>query len=130
MIRYNRGERMWKYLRKFFIVVLLLTSLFQLSAEPSFHVDWDKLDNNLNTIELNLNQLQIDNQNLQTQLINAGNQLSEQIKYSANQQIQYKILEDNYEKLEKTTRIWKVCFLTATTVCVVETVILIIGRTK
>lgn len=116
------------WLRKLFIIVLLFTLCFRLSAEPCFKVDWDKLDNNLNTIELNFQQLKTENSNLQILLTNAGNQLSEQIKYSANQQIQYKILEDNYKRLEKITKIWKVCFLTATTVCVIETIIIVYNR--
>lgn len=35
------------------------------------------------------------------------NQLEEQQKYSANLQVQYKSLENKYQKLERTTRLWK-----------------------
>ena len=120
---------MWK---KRLIILLCLFCWCCLSAQSQDlvfnHIDWKSLDDNLNTIESNFQALKTENNNLQIQLINAVNLRNDQIKYSANQQIQYKILEDNYKKLEKTTRIWRVCFLTATTVCIIETIIVVCNR--
>lgn len=119
---------MWK--KRLILLCLFCWCCFSAQSQDLVfrNIDWKSLDDNLNTIELNLNQLKTENNSLQTQLTNAGNLLNDQIKYSANQQIQYKTLEDNYEKLEKTTRIWKVCFLTATTVCVIETIVIVCNR--
>lgn len=107
-------------LRKLFIMVLLFTLSFRSYADTCFTVDWSSIDNNLNTIEFNLKSLQTENNSLQLQLTDAGNLLNEQKKFSAAQSIQLASLETNLAKSEKTTRIWKYCFWTATTICIAE----------
>lgn len=78
----------------------LLFCLFPLHATPSFHIDWNKIDNNLNLLEWNLSEAETTIKSLQKDL-------DEQQKYSANQQIQYKTLEDKYQKSEKAMKLWK-----------------------
>lgn len=92
------------------------------------HIDWNALDQNLNTIELNFQMLKTENDNLQTQLMNAGNLLSEQEKYSANQSILLAESENKYAKLKKTTRLWKIgcCSFMITTIS--TTIALIMTR--
>lgn len=119
-----------KCLRKLFIIVLLFTLLDQLFADPCFTVDWSSIEHNLNTIELNLKELQTNNSYLQLQLTDAGNLLSEQKNYLAAQSIQLENLESSLKKSERTTRIWKYSFLTVTTICIVETAILVAQRAK
>ena len=106
--------------------MLLFILSFQLSAEPFFHPDWQALDRNLNTIELNLTQLKTENNSLQIKLMNVSEMLQEQTKYSANQQIQYQILENNYQKLERTTNLWKIgcCSFMTTTIGLVTVLII------
>lgn len=96
--------------KKLLFIFCLLFLLRPLSATQSFHIDWGKLDNNLNMLEWNLNEAQKTISQLQTQL-------DEQVKYSANQQLQYKTLEDKYQQLEKTTNFWKTTSITLTVVC-------------
>lgn len=86
--------------RKFLFIFCLFFLLRPLSATPSFNIDWGKLDDNLNLLEWNLTEAQTTISQLQTQL-------EEQVKYSANQQIQYKTLEDKYQQLEKRLKTWK-----------------------
>ena len=86
--------------KKLLLLSCLFFCLFHLHATPSFHIDWNKIDNSLNMLEWNLSEAGTTINQLQ-------NQLEEQQKYSANQQLQYKTLEDKYQRLEKTTRLWK-----------------------
>lgn len=95
-------------------LVILFMALLQLSSlcwsqELVFNlIDWAAIENNVNSIELNLNELKINNEDLQKQLQIAMEELLEQEKYSANQQLQYQTLENSYNSLKKTTNIWKI----------------------
>ena len=86
--------------KKLLFIFCLFFLLRPLSATPSFNIDWSKLDNSLNMLDWNLSEAEITIESLQRDL-------EEQQKYSANQQLQYKTLEDKYQRLEKTTRLWK-----------------------
>lgn len=115
---------MW--VRKLLIVLLLLLSVSAYS-EPVFHdINWDNVDQSLNTIELNFQMLKIENNNLQTQLTNVGGLLLEREKYSAAQSIQLETLESNYAKLEKTTKLWKIgcCSFMITTISTIIALII------
>lgn len=92
--------------RKLVSLLCLVFCLFQLHATPSFHIDWSKIDNNLNLLEWNLDEAETTIKSLQKDL-------DEQQKYSANQQIQYKTLEDKYQKSERATRLWKTISIVA-----------------
>ena len=75
---------------------LLLSFHFSLSSQAFKPVDFNPIYNNLNTIELNFQQLMIDNQTLQKLL-------EEQEKFSAQQQIQLQSYESRYKKLKIVT---------------------------
>lgn len=92
--------------RKLVSLLCLVFCLFQLHATPSFHIDWSKLDDNLNLLEWNLDEAETTIKSLQKDL-------DEQQKYSANQQIQYKTLEDKYQKSERATKLWKTISIVA-----------------
>ena len=96
--------------KKLLFIFCLFFLLRPLSATPSFNIDWDKLDNNLNMLEWSLADAQTTISQLQTQL-------DEQVKYSTNQQIQYKTLESKYLQLEKTTNFWKATSIVLMVVC-------------
>lgn len=86
--------------KKLLFIFCLFFLLRPLSATPSFNIDWNKVDNNLNLLEWSLNEAQ-------TTISQLQNQLEEQVKYSTNQQLQYKTLEDKYQLSEKRLKIWK-----------------------
>lgn len=86
--------------KKLLLLSCLFFCLFHLHATPSFHIDWSKIDNSLNMLEWNLSEAGTTINSLQTDL-------QEQQRYSANLQVQYRNLETKYQKLEKTTRLWK-----------------------
>lgn len=86
--------------KKLLLLFCLVSCLSQLYATPSFHIDWTKVDDNLNLLEWNLNTAETTIKSLQMDL-------EEQQKFSANQQLQYKTLEDKYQKSEKATKLWK-----------------------
>lgn len=104
-------------------ILLLLLSWYSYTQPLDFKtINWDNLEKNVNDIELNFNQLKIDNKSLQIQLIDASTLLEEQIKSTAQQQLRSKNLEIRLEKQEKSTKIWKNCFIVSTTVAVVTTI--------
>jgi len=80
------------------------------------NIDWEGLDQNLMSVETNLNMLQIENRNLNTQLDLLEKQLEEQTKYSANQQLQLAKLEAKSAKLESNISIWKTYSIISTVV--------------
>jgi len=86
--------------KKLLSLFCLLFCSSVLSATPFFHIDWNKIDNNLNLLEWNLSEAETTIKSLQKDL-------EEQQKFSANQQIQYKTLEDKYQRSEKATQLWK-----------------------
>lgn len=92
--------------KKLLSLFCLLFCLFRLSATPSFHIDWSKIDNNLNLLEWNLSEAE-------TTIKSLEKDLEEQQKYSANQQIQYKTLEDKYQKSEKAMKLLKTISIVA-----------------
>ena len=92
--------------RKLVSLFCLLFCLFPLHATPSFHIDWSKIDNNLNLLEWNLDEAETTIKSLQKDL-------EEQQRFSANQQIQYKTLEDKYQKSERATKLWKTISIVA-----------------
>ena len=96
--------------KKCLFIFCLFFLLRPLSATPSFNIDWNKIDNNLNMLEWNLKEAETTICQLQTQL-------EEQQKYSANQQLQYKTLEGKYLQLEKTTKFWKNTSIVLMIVC-------------
>lgn len=96
--------------KKCLFIFCLFFLLRPLSATQSFNIDWGKLDNSLNLLEWNLTEAE-------TTISQLQNQLDEQVKYSANQQLQYKTLEDKYQQLEKTTNFWKNTSITLMVVC-------------
>lgn len=106
-----------------FILLLLLLSWYSYTQPlDSKTINWDNLEKNVNDIELNFNQLKIDNESLQIQLIDASTLLKEQIKSTAQQQLRSENLEIRLEKQEKSTKIWKNCFIVSTTIAVVTTI--------
>ena len=106
-----------------FILLLLLYSWYSYTQSlDSKTINWDNLEKNVNDIELNFNQLKIDNESLQIQLIDASTLLKEQIEYTAQQQLRSENLEIRLEKQEKSTKIWKNCFIVSTTIAVVTTI--------
>lgn len=105
-----------------FILLLLLSWYSYAQPLDSKAIDWDNLEKNVNDIELNFNQLKIDNESLQIQLIDASTLLEEQMKYTAQQQLRSENLEIRLEKQEKSTKIWKNCFIISTTIAVVTTI--------
>lgn len=102
--------------KNFLFIFCLFFLLHPLHATRSFNIDWNKLDNSLNMLEWNLKEAETTISQLQTQL-------EEQQKYSANQQLQYKTLEDKYQQLEKTTNFWKATSITLMIVCSVCSII-------
>ena len=115
-------------IRKLLTILLLLVS-FSASSEIAFKkIEWESIDNNLNTIELNLKQLQTENNSLQLQLTNVSTMLQEQVKYSANQSLQLENLESKYKQLEKTTKLWKIGCCSFMTTTAIATIILIVRR--
>ena len=108
-------------------VLFLLFVYSSVSAETVFrNIDWESIDNNLNTIEQSLNLLQTENNNLQLQLTNAGEALNEQVKFSANQSIQLQSYVNKSARLEKHIRIYRIALLIATTGFITTTTILLI----
>lgn len=86
--------------KKLLFIFCLFFLLRPLSATPSFNIDWNKIDNSLNMLEWNLT-------TAGTTISQLQNQLEEQQKYSANLQVQLETYENKYQRLEKTTRLWK-----------------------
>ena len=107
---------MIKCLRKLFIVVLLVTSFCRLSADVSLKGDWNTIWQNVNTIELNLQQLQTDNQKLQELL-------DTQALYLAKQSIQLQ----NYENSLKR---WKMITIGSTVFALTMGAMYLIERNK
>ena len=105
-----------------FILLILLSWYSYSQPLDSKNINWDNLEKNVNDIELNFNQLKIDNESLQIQLIDASTLLKEQIEYTAQQQLRSENLEIRLEKQEKSTKIWKNCFMISTTIAVVTTI--------
>lgn len=121
-------------LKRFCVILLLSVALLYkpvYSQDLVFsHIDWTAIENNVTSIELNLNQLETDNQKLQLQLTNALSSLTEQQIYSANQALQLNNLNNSLQKQEKYTKIWKTSFFVSVGVIVSETVMLIIEKRK
>lgn len=103
--------------KKLLFIFCLLFLLRPLYSTPSFHIDWVKLDDNLNMLEWNLNEAQKTISQLQTQL-------DEQVKYSANQQLQLEIYENSCQQLEKRLKIWK----TTSTILIIVMSSIVIGE--
>lgn len=119
-------------LKRFCVILLLSVALLSkpvYSQDLVFsHIDWTAIENNVTSIELNLNQLETDNQKLQLRLTSALNSLTEQQNYSANQALQLANLNNSFQKQERYTKIWKTSFFISVGVIITETIILIIER--
>src|SRR5574344_228614 len=103
-------------------ILLLALSWFSYARPLDFKpINWGNLEQSVNNIELNFNQLKIDNEILQTQLIDASTLLNEQIAFTAQQQLLLESLKSSLEKQEKSTKIWKNCFIVSTTIAIVTT---------
>lgn len=111
-------------LRKLFISVFLFTLYFQLSADPSFHVNWDTIEENLTTIELNWKELETNNAYLIQQLTNVSTMLQEEQKYSAQLQLQSEDLKNRLKKQELYTKIWKGSCVVSVAVLPVVTILI------
>lgn len=110
-------------LRKLLIVLLLLSCSFCWSEVSFRRVDWNAIENNVNNIEFNLKQLQTENETLKTQF-------NEQVLFSANQSIQLQNSENKLKQSEKATKRWKISFTAVSVVALVEAVTIIIIATK
>lgn len=110
-------------MKKRMVFILLLALSWFSYAQPleSKSIDWDNLEKSVNTIELNFNQLKIDNETLQIQLTDASTLITEQLNFIAQQQLQSESLKASLEKQEKSTKIWKNCFIVSTTIAIVTT---------
>lgn len=99
-------------LKRYSIALLLL--LFSVSAfSVTFKQNvWDSIETDVNTIEFNLTQLQTENNNLQTLL-------EEQQTYSAAQQIQLETYEKNLRLSDRNMKIWRSCCLVSVAILVV-----------
>ena len=103
--------------KKFLFIFCLFFLLRPLYATPSFNIDWDKLDNNLNMLEWNLNEAKTTISQLQTQL-------EEQQKYSMNQSIQLETYENRCQQLEKTIFRCRTLLIVITAVAIGEGIVI------
>ena len=81
-------------------------------------IDWNAIDENLNKLEMNLNALEIERQILETAL-------DEQMKFSANQELRYKELENKLQKSKSSTKLWRVIAIVSASVAITSTIIAI-----
>ena len=97
------------------LVLLLSLSLCQGGySEPSFAVDWDRLNGNLDSLEMNWNLLTSDMETLQRLL-------REQETRSAADQVRLANLERSLERSERRMRLWRICCIAAGVCAVTST---------
>lgn len=90
--------------KRLFIVFMLSLFSFSLFSQQFKPIDWEKIDENLDKLEKNLNMQEIERQILEKQL---SDLMKEQEEYSANQSLQYQTLENKYLRSEKCMRAWR-----------------------
>lgn len=103
--------------KKLLFIFCLFFLLRPLSATQSFHIDWVKLDDNLNMLEWNLNDMKITIESLQMDL-------QEHQKYSANLQLQLETYENKYQRLEKTIFRCRTLLIVITVVAIGEGIVI------
>lgn len=109
--------------KRLLLTLMFLSFSFSLFSQQFKPIDWGKIDENLNKLEMNLNMREIERQILEKQLRDL---INEQEEYSANQSLQYQTLENKYLRSEKCMRVWRTTSIISIPISIISTTIAIL----